>query len=42
VLLLHAQKLGFTLLTANVADFDMLLQLLPSVRILFYRREAAA
>jgi predicted nucleic acid-binding protein len=41
-LLLHAQKLGFTLLTANVADFDMLLQLLPSVRILFYRREAAA
>jgi hypothetical protein len=42
VLLLHAQKLGFTLLTANVADFDILLQLRPSVRILFYRRETAA
>ncbi|MFZ1103645.1 MAG: DNA-binding protein [Hyphomicrobiaceae bacterium] len=39
VLLLHAQKLGFTLLTANVADFDILLQLLPSVRILLYRRK---
>jgi hypothetical protein len=42
VLLLHAQKLGLTLLTANVADFDILLQLLPSVRILFYRPETAA
>ncbi len=30
VLLLHAQKLGLTLLTANVADFDILLQLLRS------------
>ena len=42
VLLLHAHRLGFTLLTANVADFDILLQLLPSVRILLYRREIAA
>ena len=39
VLLLQAQKLGLTLLTANVADFDILLQLLRSVRILFYRRK---
>jgi hypothetical protein len=41
VLLLHAQKLGLTLLSANVADFCILLQLVPSVRILFYRRETA-
>jgi hypothetical protein len=40
-LLLHAQKLGLTILTANVADFDILLQLLPSVGVLFYRRETA-
>lgn len=39
VLLLHAQKLGLTLLTANVADFDILLQLLRSGRVLFYRQE---
>lgn len=38
VLLLHAQKLGLTLLTANVADFDILVQLVRSGRILFYRR----
>jgi predicted nucleic acid-binding protein len=42
VLLLHAQKLRLTLLTANVTDFDILLQLLPSARILFYRRETNA
>jgi predicted nucleic acid-binding protein len=42
MLLLHAQKLGLTLLTANVTDFDILLQLLPSARILFYRRETTA
>jgi hypothetical protein len=41
VLLLQAQKLGLTILSANVADFDILLQLLPSTRILFYRRDAA-
>ena len=39
VLLLHAQKLGLTPLTANVADFDILLQLVRSGRILFYRAE---
>jgi hypothetical protein len=39
VLLLQAHKLGLTLLTANVGDFDVLLQLLPSGRVLFYRRQ---
>jgi hypothetical protein len=37
VLFLQAQKLGFTILTANIVDFDVLLQLLPSGRVLFYR-----
>lgn len=37
VLFLQAQKLGFTVLTANVADFDYLLQLVPTGRILLYR-----
>lgn len=36
-LFLQAQKLGFTVLTANIADFDLLLQLLPTGRVLFYR-----
>jgi hypothetical protein len=40
VLFLQAQKLGFTVLTANVSDFDVLLQLLPAGRALFYRRKA--
>lgn len=39
VLFLQAQKLGFVVLTANVADFDILLQLLPAGRALFYRRK---
>ncbi|SMF21296.1 hypothetical protein SAMN02982989_5841 [Xaviernesmea oryzae] len=37
VLFLQAQKLGFTVLTANVSDFDYLLQLVPAGRALFYR-----
>ncbi|MDB5555763.1 MAG: DNA-binding protein [Rhizobium sp.] len=37
VLFLQAQKLGFTVLTANVSDFDYLLQLIPAGRVLFYR-----
>lgn len=37
LLFLQAQKLGFTVLTANVGDFDVLLQLLPAGRILFYQ-----
>jgi hypothetical protein len=39
VLFLQAQKLGLTVLTANTGDFDMLLQLVPSGRVLFYRSE---
>ncbi len=42
VLFLQAQKLGLTVLTANVADFDILLQLQPGGRALFYRRAATA
>ncbi|CAL78308.1 hypothetical protein BRADO4573 [Bradyrhizobium sp. ORS 278] len=38
VLLLQAQKLGLVVLTANVADYDPLLQLVPAARALFYRR----
>jgi hypothetical protein len=37
VLFLQAQKLGFAVLTANVAEFDLLLQLTPTGRALFYR-----
>lgn len=37
-LFLQAQKAGFTVLTANVADFDYLLQLVPAGRVLLYRR----
>ncbi|SFB60075.1 hypothetical protein SAMN03159496_05631 [Rhizobium sp. NFR07] len=36
-LFLQAQKLGLTVLTANVSDFDYLLQLIPAGRVLFYR-----
>ena len=39
VLFLQAQKLGLSVLTANVADFDVLLQLLQRGRVLFYRRK---
>jgi hypothetical protein len=41
LLFLQAQKLGFIVLTANVSDFDVLLQLLPGGRILFYRPKQA-
>lgn len=37
VLFLQAQKLGFAVLTANLAEFDLLLQLVPTGRVLFYR-----
>lgn len=37
VLFLQGQKLGFTILTANIADFDYLLQLIPTGRVLLYR-----
>lgn len=36
-LFLQAQKLGFTVLTANLAEFDLLFQLVPTGRVLFYR-----
>lgn len=39
VLFLQAQKLGFSVLTANVSDFDYLLQLIPAGRVLLYRPE---
>lgn len=35
-LFLQSQKLGTTLLTRNYADFDVLLQMIPSGRVLFY------
>jgi hypothetical protein len=38
VLFLQAQKLGLVVLTANVGDYDILLQLIPLGRALFYRR----
>src|SRR5258707_8650843 len=38
-LFLQAQKLGLVVLTANVGDYDILLQLIPAGRVLFYRRE---
>ncbi len=39
VLFLQARKLGLTVLTANVSDYDILLQLIPAGRALFYRRK---
>lgn len=38
-LFLQAQKLGFTVMTANIAEFDLLLQLVPTGRALFYRAD---
>jgi predicted nucleic acid-binding protein len=39
VLFLQAQKLGLVVLTANVSDYDMLVQLIPAGRVLFYPRK---
>jgi hypothetical protein len=39
VLFLQAQRLGLAVLTANVGDYDILLQLIPAGRTLFYRRK---
>jgi predicted nucleic acid-binding protein len=39
VLFLQARKLGLAVLTANVSDYDILLQLVPAGRALFYRRK---
>ena len=38
VLFLQAQKLGFTVLTGNVSDFDYVLQLIPTGRVIMYRQ----
>jgi hypothetical protein len=38
VLFLQAQRLGLVVLTANIVDYDILLQLIPTGRALFYRR----
>lgn len=37
VLFLQAQKLGCTVLTSSIVDFDILLQLIPAGRALLYR-----
>jgi len=37
VLFLQAEKLGLTVLTGNISDFDYLLQLIPTGRVLMYR-----
>lgn len=39
ILFLQALKLGLTVLSRNVRDFDILLQLIPAGRVLFYRQE---
>ena len=39
VLFLQAQKLGLVVLTADVSDYDILLQLIPTGRVLFYRQK---
>jgi hypothetical protein len=39
VLFLQAQKLGLVVLTANLSDYDILLQLIPAGRALFYRQK---
>ena len=39
VLFLQAQKLGLVALTANLSDYDILLQLIPAGRALFYRQK---
>jgi hypothetical protein len=41
-LFLQAQKLGFTVLTANITEFDYMLQLVPTGRVLFYRPDTAS
>ena len=37
-LMLQAQRAGLTLLTSNIGDFDLLLQMVPACRVLMYRR----
>lgn len=42
VLFLQARQQGWTVLTRNVGDFDLLQQMVPDGRVLFYRPTAAA
>lgn len=37
LILLQAQSLGAAVLTANIADFDFLTQIIPGARVVFYR-----
>jgi hypothetical protein len=39
MLLLEAQRLGLVVLTVSVSDYDILLQLIPIGRALFYRHK---
>lgn len=39
VLFVQAQKLGLVVLTANVSDYDIMLQIFPVGRVLFYRQD---
>ena len=39
VLFLQAENLGCIVLTANIRDYDYLLQLIPGGKVLFYRRK---
>lgn len=39
VLFVQAQKLGLVVLTANVSDYDIMLQIFPAGRVLFYRQD---
>lgn len=41
VLYLQGMKLGLTIVTGNLVEFDYLLQLLPAGRVLFYRKSAS-
>jgi hypothetical protein len=38
ILFLQSLKLGLAVLTANIGDFDILLQLIPAGRVVFYRQ----
>jgi hypothetical protein len=42
LIFLQARRLGASVLTANVRDFDFLNQLAPDGRVIFYRRPGAA
>jgi len=36
-LYVHAQQHGYTVLTRNIRDFDLMNQIVPRGRVLFYR-----